>query len=272
MKYWTLDDIDWGAFDASKVDPEILKMAKAASMVEFNAGEYAAYLGEVFHDDADFQAAAVAWAAEETQHGQALAKWSKLADPDFDFDVCFKRFSKTITLPTDVDASVRGSRTGELIARCIVEVGTSSFYTAIADLTEESVLRQICLNIAADEIRHFALFRKTMDKYQPSERVNLLSRLRVAVGRLAETDDDELAFAYYAANHADDGPYDRDVHGRAYRRRAYACYRHRHVKRMVAMMFKAVGLRPSGFLSRTIARLGYLGMRRRARRLAATGA
>lgn len=270
MKHWTLDDIDWSAFDASKVDPETLKVTKAAAMVEFNAGDYAAYLGEVFHDDPEFQVAAVEWAAEETQHGRALAKWSKLADPDFDFDACFARFEETIELPSGIDASVRGSRTGELIARCIVEVGTSSYYTAIADATEEPVLRQICLNIAADEIRHFALFRKTMDKYQPHERLNLLKRLRVAIGRLAETDDDELSFAYYAANHADDEPYDNDRHGKAYRCRAYSYYRHRHVKRMVAMMFKAVGLRPTGLLSRLIARLGYVAMRRRVRQLAAS--
>jgi len=271
MKHWTLDDIDWGAFDAAKVDPELLKVTKAASMVEFNAGDYAAYLGEVFHDDPEFQAAAVEWAAEETQHGKALAKWSKLADPDFDFDARFARFEKTIQLPTGIDASVRGSRTGELIARCIVEVGTSSYYTAIADATDEPVLRQICHNIAADEIRHFALFRKTMDKYQPRERVNLISRLRVAIGRLAETDDDELSFAYYAANYGEDEPYDNARHGQAYRYRAYTYYRHRHVKRMVAMMFKAVGLKPTGALSRTIAGLGYLAVRRRARRLASAG-
>jgi rubrerythrin len=271
MKHWTLDDIDWSAFDASKVDPELLKVAKAASMVEFNAGDYAIYLGEVFHDDPDFQAAAVEWAAEETQHGRALAKWAKLADPDFDFDACFARFEETIELPTGIDSSVRGSRTGELIARCIVEVGTSSYYTAIADASDEPVLKQICHNIAADEVRHFALFRKTMEKYQPQERLNLLERLRVAIGRLVETDDDELSFAYYAANHAAEEPYDKERHGRAYRYRAYSCYRHRHVQRMVAMMFKAVGLRPTGLLSRSIARLGYLAMRHRARRLAESG-
>ncbi|HUT49480.1 MAG TPA: ferritin-like domain-containing protein [Alphaproteobacteria bacterium] len=248
-----------------------MKVTKAASMVEFNAGDYAAYLGEVFHDDPEFQAAAVEWAAEEAQHGKALAKWSKLADPDFDFDARFARFESAIQLPKGVDASIRGSRTGELIARCIVEVGTSSYYTAIADATEEPVIKQICLNIAADEIRHFALFRKTMDKYQPREQINLVSRLRVAIARLAETNDDELSFAYFAANHVDDELYDNVRHGQAYRYRAYAYYRHRHVKRMVAMMFKAVGLKPTGLLSRTIARLGYLVMRRRVRQLAAAG-
>jgi len=271
MRHWTLEDVDWGAFEPSKVDPELLKIAKAASMVEFNAGDYAAYLGEVFHDDPEFQAAAVQWAAEETQHGKALAKWSKLADPDFNFEARFGEFAQTIALPTGIDASVRGTRTGELIARCIVEVGTSSYYTAVADASEEPVLRQICLNIAADEVRHFALFRRTMAKYQADEKVNLVARIRVALARLSETEDDELAYAYYAANHADDGPYDREQHGGAYRRRAFGLYRHTHVRRMVSMMFKAVGLKPTGVLSRIITRFSYYMMRRRVRRLAAMG-
>ncbi|MEQ8266944.1 MAG: hypothetical protein RH982_07095 [Parvibaculum sp.] len=35
------------------------------------------------------------------------------------------------TIPLDAVQSVRGSRGGELIARCVVESGTSSCYTAI---------------------------------------------------------------------------------------------------------------------------------------------
>ena len=272
MRRWTLDDIAWDRFAASKVDPDLLKIAKAASMVEYNAGEYAAYLGLVFHDDPKFKDEAVRWAAEEVRHGKALARWSTMADPDFDFEASFKRFAETITLPTGTDESIRGSRTGELIARCIVEVGTSSYYSAIADVCEEPVLRQICRNVAADEIRHFKLFRKTMEKYEIDEPLSLLSRVRIVIGRLGETEDDELAFAYYTANHADDGPYDNERHGNEYKKRAYACYRHPHVKRMAAMVFKAVGLKPTGLLSRGAARIGYAVLRRQARRAAAATA
>jgi len=42
MGYWTLDDISWDRFDRSKVDPELLKVVKAASLVERNARDYAA--------------------------------------------------------------------------------------------------------------------------------------------------------------------------------------------------------------------------------------
>ena len=77
-KHWTLDDIPWDRFDPDKVDPEILKVAKAASMVEYNGGDYATYLCNVFADDPAFQAAAKAWAAEEVQHGLALGIHTKI--------------------------------------------------------------------------------------------------------------------------------------------------------------------------------------------------
>jgi len=68
MGTWTLDTIDWGRFDASKVDPEILRNIKAAAMVERNGGDYGIYLGRVFADDQPFVEDVRRWAGEEIQH------------------------------------------------------------------------------------------------------------------------------------------------------------------------------------------------------------
>ena len=56
MGNWTLETIAWDRFDASKVDPEILRNIKAAALVERNGGDYGIYLGRVFADDAGFHA------------------------------------------------------------------------------------------------------------------------------------------------------------------------------------------------------------------------
>ena len=72
-KYWTLNDIPWDSFDPTKVDPDMLRIVKAAAMVEYNGGIYAEYLCSVFADDPQFQDAAQRWAFEEVQHGSALA-------------------------------------------------------------------------------------------------------------------------------------------------------------------------------------------------------
>ena len=71
-----LQFVPWDRFDRSKLDPEMVKAAKAACMVEHHSADYGAYLRSVFPDDPEFCAAATAWAAEEIQHGQVLRRYS----------------------------------------------------------------------------------------------------------------------------------------------------------------------------------------------------
>lgn len=267
MAHWTLDDIPWEQFDRARVDPELVRIVKAASLVEHNGGDYATYLGNVFHDDAEFRTVADAWAREEVQHGLALARWASLADPGWDFEASFKRFTDGYRVPIAVSGSVRGSRTAELIARCIVETGTSSYYTALAAAAKEPVLRRLCLKIAADEHRHYKLFYTYMKRYQQQERLGFWGRLRAGLGRIFETEDDELAFAYYAAN-AGAEPYDRRTHSRAYARRAYATYAPHHIERGIAMLLKAMGLKPRGRLNAVLSSLATRFIGFRVRRLA----
>lgn len=270
-KHWTFDDIPWADFDPSKVDPEHVKLVKAASMVEYNGGDYGTYLCNVFPDDEEFQVAAKAWAQEEVQHGRALARWAELADQSFAFEDAFQRFTAGYSLPLDADSSVRGSRTAELVARCIVEVGTSSYYSALASATEEPVLKAVCRRIAADELRHYKLFYSYLKRYLETEPVGRWRRVKVALGRMTEMDDDELCYAYYAANGGDE-PYDRERWARAYMRRAFPCYRQQHLEHAAAMTFKAAGLNPQSRMVGWLSNLAYRVLRWRGRRLAAAGA
>ena len=267
MGAWTLDDIPWDSFDPSKVDGDTLRIVKAASLVEQNGGDYAQYLCGVFKDDPEFKAVAARWGAEEIQHGQALGRWANLADPDFDHRAAAARFTAGFRVDVNAAASVRGSRAGELVARCIVETGTSSYYSALADSTEEPVLKAICKRIVADELRHYKLFYTHLKRYLDIDGIGFWGRLRVAAGRLVETEeDDELAYAYYAANE-NDAPYDRHRHGNAYVRRVYPLYRWHHIERGIAMIFKAVGMKPHGRLNLLAARIAWWGVQYRAERL-----
>ena len=128
-------------------------------------------------------------------------------------------------------------------------------------------MQEICRHIAADELRHYRLFYKTLDRLLALEPIGRLARLRVAFGRVAESEDDELAYAYYAANE-ENRPYERRHYTHAYARRAYALYRPHHVERGVAMLLKAVGLTPNGRLGRVTSRLAWQAIRVRAARLA----
>jgi hypothetical protein len=265
MGYWTLDDIAWDRFDSGKVDPEIVPIVKAASLVEFNGAAYADHLCRIFADDPEFQVKAQRWGEDEVRHGTALARWARLADPQFNFAAAFARFQAGYRVDFDRAFSCRGSRAGEMLARCMVEVGTSTHYAALRDAAQEPVLRQICRNIAADEVRHYKLFHRNLGRCLERERLGFWRRLAIALGRIAETRDDELAYAYYAANEAGLA-YDRRRCHRAHARRAYALWRKPHVARGTALILKAVGLSPHGLLARLAAGLAW-GLLRRAARL-----
>jgi hypothetical protein len=244
MKHWRIDDVGWDRFAAAEVDPEIVLLVKSAAMVERNGTDYAVYLKNIFRDDPAFCDAADNWAVEEVQHGDALGRWASLADPGWDYATAFKRYQDGYSLPLEAMNSVRGSLTGELIARCIVETGTSSYYTALADATGEPVLQQVCRLIAADEYRHFKLFYDHMKRYLTRERIGVLRRLKIAAGRVTETEDDELAYAYHCSNEPADMDYERGRCTAAYLARAMAFYRRHHIERGMGMILKSVGLPP----------------------------
>ncbi len=265
MKHWSLSDVAWEQFDGSKIDPAVVPLVKAAAMVEKNGLDYAVYLGRVFVDDPDFRQASDNWAIEEVQHGDALGRWATLADPSWDFDAAFQRYRDGYKLPLDADASIRGSRTGELIARCMVETGTSSYYTALAEATEEPVLQQVCRLIAADEYRHFKLFYDHMKRYLAREKLGLFARLRIAAGRITESEDDELAYAFHCGNEPEGEQYDHARCIASYMTRAMGVYKWRHIERSTGMVLKAVGLPPRGRLGSGAARLAWTLLQRRKR-------
>jgi hypothetical protein len=267
---WTLDDVQWQRFDVSRIDLGLSAAIKAASLVEYAAPDYVSYLKRVFAGDGpEMMAMLEKWGREETQHGLALARWSGLADPGFDFEAAFARFKAgyhAAHFDSDDEVSIRGSRRAEMIARCVVECGTSSYYSALRDATEEPVLKEICGRIAADEFRHYKLFYDTLQE-QDEPDLPFWKKLSVAIGRATESDDDELAYAYYAANvPAGDKPYDRVKFGSAYTGAAMIHYRPHHVKKLVQMVAKACGANPQSRMTAMAGTVAYHVMHRKAER------
>lgn len=270
-RQWGLDDIGWEKFDPSKVDPDLVMAVKAASLVEANSHDYVVYLLNVFHEDTHLHDLIRRWGDEERMHGMALAEWARHADPAFDFEDALRRFRAGYQLPLDVTDSVRGSRAGELLARCVVECGTSSYYSAIRDAVEEPVLKQVCHLIAGDEFRHFKLFYDNLQRYE-GDRLGLFRRIKVALTRVNEADDDELSFAFHCANFGPEVPYDRVRSLNAYGRRAYRNYRYGHLARAISMIMKAIGLPPHGAVAAITQRGAWWLWEKRTRKLERTAA
>ena len=268
---WTLDDIQWSKFDASKVDPELLATVKGAALVEYNAPDYVAYLKRVFKNSGARALADIEqWGVEETQHGRALGRWAEMADPAFRLDESLARFRKGYRAPhfaSTAETSVRGSRRGEMIARCVVESGTSSYYSALRESTDEPVLKEIAGRIAADEFRHYKLFFETLN-VQDEPDISFWKKLMVAIGRVNESDDDELAYAYYCANVPVDReasvPYRRQACVKAYQAKTVSLYRRHHVRKLVQMVAKAIGANPQSRMTEWAGALAWHAMRLRA--------
>lgn len=248
-EHWTLDSIAWDKFDRSKLDQRLVNLVKAASLVEYNAKDYVEYLRAVFKNDPKTMEVLHRWGEEEVQHGSVLGRWAEIADPTFKFEESFERFRKGYRPPhfTNADGSVRGSRVGELVARCVVECGTSSGYTAMRDAADEPVLKQIAGLIAADEFKHYRLFFDLMG-VQEEAKPGFWRRLWIAMTRMSETSDDELAYAYYCANvpaHKEaDVKYDRKACNKAYQDAMMPLYRRTHVDSALGMVARAVGFKP----------------------------
>lgn len=261
-KHWTLDDVPWDRFDATRVEANLLAVVKAASLVERNADDYVAYLCDVFADDPTFQDLIRRWGQEEVQHGEALGCWAEMADPQFCLSQAVAEFRNRYRIPVAAGGSVRGSRAGEMVARCVVESGTSSLYSALRDGTEEPVLKFICSKIAADEFRHYSLFYRHLQTCPDYRRVGLFGRARIALGRFNETEDDELAMAFHCANQLGQ-PYERDSSFSAYTRHALQYYRPHHLHRAIRMILKAIGLATDGWLHKLTANLAWIHFHRR---------
>jgi hypothetical protein len=260
QNHWKIEDLSWDRLDPSKVDADLLKVVKAAALVEYGADSYAGYLCKVFDGDAEFQIAARNWAVEEVQHGKALGMWAEKIDPHWSLERAMARFRAGYQpehFLNDATKSVRGSRACEMVARCMVETGTSSYYSAIGDSIEEPVLKEICKHIAADEFKHYKLFYDTLNRYLAQEKLGRVQRLKVALSRIAESEDDELAYAFYAANAADNEAYDRKHYAKEYAQRAYSFYQFKHLDRVVGMVLKACGFKPHSPVHKVATKLAW---------------
>lgn len=244
-KHWNIEQIKWDQFDRSLVDKAIIPLIKTASVVERNSVDYTVYLKNVFTNDPEMAGAFDQWEAEEVQHGEVLGKWAMLADPDWDYKKSFTQFKEFYKINTNVKHSIRGSKSGEFIARCMVEVGTSSYYSALADYVEEPVLKDICRRVAADEFRHYKLFYDYFKKYESKDKLTKWQRAKIAIMRIVESQDDELASAYHVTNEPENMPYNHKRCIALYMVKAIPIYQKRHFSKVINMVFKAIGWMPS---------------------------
>jgi hypothetical protein len=194
---WTLDDIAWEDMRApSAAEHEVLfYMVTSASFVESATDTYTSHLSRFFAEDP-----AVAnwleqhWQPEELQHGLALKRYVQLAWPFFDWDQAYAAFLREFAAKCQ-DDGLEASYCLEAVSRCIVEMGTSSYYTAIRDMSPDPVLSRLANLIRADEVRHYKYFFRFFTAYREREGTGRMPILRAILRRLRMLDLEDSSIA-----------------------------------------------------------------------------
>lgn len=203
---WTLADIPYANIDRATLNgnQELFYLVTAASFIEITTDLYTGNLLRLFAGDEE-----VAdwlehhWLPEELQHGTGLKRYVQTAWPGFDWESAYRRFFteySALCAPTELERLP----SLELASRCVVEMGTASYYTTLGHFSAEPVLSKLTGFIKQDEVRHYKYFYRYFLRYRDQEhpgRVALLHTLWRRL-RMFDGEDGPIAFrSIFAALH-----------------------------------------------------------------------
>jgi hypothetical protein len=197
---WCVDDIDYAKVDrvVMRDNTELFYITACASFIEITSDLYTRNLIEFYHgDDEIADWLANFWEREEVQHGVALRRYVNAAWPDFDWEKAYQGFYEEYSRLCLID-NLAENRSLEMVARCVVETGTASFYRTLSEAAPDPVLKQIAANISADEVRHYKYFYHYFRHYRDRERPSRLKVLRQLWRRGAgvKAEDAHVAFKH----------------------------------------------------------------------------
>jgi len=196
--HWRLSDIAYDQIDATLVrdDLFLFQTLASASYVEILSEMYSANLVEHFDGRSDVTGwLRDSWQHEEVQHGVSLKAYVQAVWPDFDWQAGFEGFQREYSACCTVE-QLEPRRALELVARCVIETGTATFYRALHDYTREPVLRQLLDNIKSDEVAHYAHFRRYYEQSNVDERHGVFAVLATIWRRMREVRGEDAYIAY----------------------------------------------------------------------------
>ncbi len=138
------------------------------------------------------------WEPEELQHGRALRRYVETVWPAFDWQAAFDGF-KTDYRPYCKPELLEPTRALEMVARCVVETGTSGLYGLLQQISPEPVLATLAAHIRNDEVGHYKYFYHSYLRYREAEQPSRWQVARVLRQRLGEIGQED---AYLAVKNA----------------------------------------------------------------------
>jgi len=152
---WRFDDIRWAEVDPEAAEPALRQLVHAAVRAELSTYSATTRFMTAFADDVDFTQWVSVWFYEETRHPAALARWlDEVGDPVEDQVLRDGR----LTYPF---ASCPFTT---LVLNVIAEMQAAAAYLALAEVSTEPVLREVCHMLARDEARHASHFLRYAER------------------------------------------------------------------------------------------------------------
>ncbi len=205
MPSWDYKKIDYNAIDNEKVSENkvLFQLITIASFIEITSDLYEKNLVEFYKGDTDIVTwLENTWEPEEVQHGKALKKYIQTVWPNFDWEEAYKKFRDEYGALCTID-EFQPTRAKEMLARMVVETGTSTFYKAVnryATELDEPILAGIATNISKDEIYHYDIFEEGFKKYNEEEKLSRTDITKIIYARLKEANDEDVSIAFKHIN------------------------------------------------------------------------
>ena len=201
MATWDYNQIDYAGIDKERLrsDDDLFNFVVIASFIEITSDLYEKNLVSFYEGDGALtQWLGDVWEPEELQHGHALRRYIATVWPEFDWQKAYEGFREEYGAMCTIDA-FQPTRAAEMLARMVVETGTSTFYKALrgyAETLDEPVLARIATNISRDEVRHFEQFETGFRRYNEDEKLTRLDITKIISTRLKEANDEDVQIAY----------------------------------------------------------------------------
>jgi hypothetical protein len=243
---WSLDDIPYARIDRSIVGPDdlLFSLIASASFIEITSETYTRNLVAFCAGDAEvIEWLQQGWQHEEVQHGAALRRYVETVWPEFDWEGAYRTFLVEYDRVCSVEL-LAPSRALEMVARCVVETGTSSFYRMLADAAPEPVLRRLAAFISRDEVDHYKHFYRYFRLYAERERPSRAAILKTLLRRTVNVDAEDAAIAFKHVRIASrpETPYRSEEYA-AFRRKVLPlARRHYRFDLAVKMLLRPLGL------------------------------
>ncbi|WP_281950783.1 ferritin-like domain-containing protein [Nitrosophilus kaiyonis] len=200
---WNYKEIDYEKINkkALKDNEFLFYLITSASFIEITSHVYEKNLKEFYKgDESLIKWLENVWEPEEIQHGKALKKFVNSVWKDFDWDSAYKRFLEDY-LPHCTLEEFQPTKAKEMLARMVVETGTSTFYRAIENYSKDldtPILAQISRNISKDEVYHYDIFEEAYQKYNKIEKLKKDDIIKVIYNRLKMVDGEDAKLAFKA--------------------------------------------------------------------------